>query len=464
MAPSKKRKAVAAAEAEPASDVALTPPVKRGRGRPSKAEKGASEQTQPVTTPPTKRGRPSKADKASLLLTQAPIPTSTLVHRNNNTPVKASGKASATANTSLRRSSRRESGGDADANEGAAANASRATRSSKNGTTSGAVVAVKETKAKAKGKARAASPVKVAAKKSKTTSGVATKKMSAKAKGKAALTATNNEDEDDDDSSSDEDSPAEPTMPGNRRAKVSVNVPSPRLAVEKAEDADEEDADEPNYWLMKAEPESRLEKGKDVKFSIDDLKNAPEPEGWDGVRNPTARNNMRSMMKGDQAFFYHSNCKVPGIAGIMEIVEEHTPDESALDPEHPYYDPKATAENPKWCKVRVSFRQKFPDFVRLKELQKYAREGGILQNMQTLKQTRLSVSKVSKKEWDFILTLGGHEDDDQVSARNIGERVVDGILSEEMDTKNFGAITTPAWMGAMSTDATSNVAAADTKV
>ena len=39
-----------------------------------------------------------------------------------------------------------------------------------------------------------------------------------------------------------------------------------------------------------------------------------------------ARNNMRSMMKGDQAFFYHSNCKVPGIAGIMEIVEEHTPD------------------------------------------------------------------------------------------------------------------------------------------
>ena len=39
-----------------------------------------------------------------------------------------------------------------------------------------------------------------------------------------------------------------------------------------------------------------------------------------------ARNNMRAMMKGDLAFFYHSNCKVPGIVGIMEIVEEHAVD------------------------------------------------------------------------------------------------------------------------------------------
>lgn len=283
MAPSKKRKAVAIPEAELASDVASTPPVKRGRGRPSK---GATEQTQAVVTPPpTKRGRPSKADKsASLQLNQATIPTSTLVHRNNNTPVKASGKASATANTSLRRSSRHESGADADINGAIAATASRATRNSKNGATGGAVVAVKETKAKAKGKAKAASPVKVT--KSKPTRGVATKKMPAKAKGKAARTATINEEEEEDDSSLDEDSPPEPlrdlTVLKNRRDKVSVNVPSRKLAAEQAEDADEEDADEPSYWLMKAEPESRIEKGKDVKFSIDDLKNAAEPEGWDG--------------------------------------------------------------------------------------------------------------------------------------------------------------------------------------
>lgn len=281
MAPAKKRKAVAVAEAEPASEVASPPPAaKRGRGRPSKAEKGATEQIELVATPPTKRGRPPKADNSGVQPTQAPIPTSSLVLRTNDTPVKASGRGNATANTSLRRSSRRESGADADPNEATAATASRATRSSKHGTTSGAVVAVKETKAKAKGKA------KVAATKPKTTRGVAKKKTTVKAKGKAALIPTVNEDEDEDDYLSDEDPPPEPvrgfTKPSNDRAEISVNVPSRKLAVEEAEDADEEDADEPSYWLMKAEPESRMEKGKDVKFSIDDLKNAPEPEGWDG--------------------------------------------------------------------------------------------------------------------------------------------------------------------------------------
>ncbi len=111
-----------------------------------------------------------------------------------------------------------------------------------------------------------------------------------------------------------------------------------------------EEDDGKQYWLMKAEPESRMEKGVDVKFSIDDLQNADEPEPWDGkltfrkatnstlistigVRNPVARNNMRAMKKGDQAFFYHSNCKVPGIVGIMEITEEHSIDGSLLEPE-----------------------------------------------------------------------------------------------------------------------------------
>ena len=65
-----------------------------------------------------------------------------------------------------------------------------------------------------------------------------------------------------------------------------------------------------------------------------------------GVRNPTgkenkksnsdtiliftARNNMRAMLKGDLAFFYHSNCKVPGIVGMMEIVQEHSVDGTSL--------------------------------------------------------------------------------------------------------------------------------------
>ena len=79
--------------------------------------------------------------------------------------------------------------------------------------------------------------------------------------------------------------------------------------------------------------------------------------------------------------------------------------ESALDPTHPYHDPKSTAANLKWCKVHVSFRRKFPKLIKLKELQKYAKDGGVLQNMQTLRQSRLSISKVSRKEWDFIMSL-----------------------------------------------------------
>lgn len=61
--------------------------------------------------------------------------------------------------------------------------------------------------------------------------------------------------------------------------------------------------------------------------------------------------------------------------------------------------------------MHVAFRQKFPKLIKLKELQKYAKDGGILHNMQTLRQSRLSVSKVSKKEWNFIMSLV--EDDDE---------------------------------------------------
>ena len=70
-----------------------------------------------------------------------------------------------------------------------------------------------------------------------------------------------------------------------------------------------------SYWLMKSEP---------GEFSIDDLEATPEQtEPWDGVRNYQARNMMRDEMKvGDLAFFYHSNCAVPGVVGIMKIVRE----------------------------------------------------------------------------------------------------------------------------------------------
>ncbi|KAB5536236.1 PUA-like domain-containing protein [Coniochaeta sp. 2T2.1] len=159
------------------------------------------------------------------------------------------------------------------------------------------------------------------------------------------------------------------------------------------------------YWLMKAEPETRLEGGVDVRFSIDDLAAKTEPEPWDGIRAYAARNNLRAMKKGDLAFFYHSNCKEPGIVGTMEIVEEHSPDLTAHDPKAPYYDPKDKPSDPKWSVVHVVFRSKFDVQIGLKELRTLCAPGKPLENMQMLKQSRLSVSKVSAGEWKFINEL-----------------------------------------------------------
>ncbi|KAF4701477.1 Thymocyte nuclear protein 1, partial [Perkinsus olseni] len=73
------------------------------------------------------------------------------------------------------------------------------------------------------------------------------------------------------------------------------------------------------FYLFKSEPESRFEKGMDMKFSIDDLIASENGTAeWDGVRNYQARNLMREMKVGDRGFFYHSNCKPPGIVGIVE--------------------------------------------------------------------------------------------------------------------------------------------------
>ncbi|KAI0108818.1 DUF55-domain-containing protein [Hypoxylon sp. NC0597] len=160
---------------------------------------------------------------------------------------------------------------------------------------------------------------------------------------------------------------------------------------------------EKSYWLMKAEPDSRFENGVDVKFSIDDLASRTEPEPWDGIRNYVARNNLRAMKKGDVAFFYHSNCKEPGIVGTMEIVQEHSPDLSAHDPKAPYYDASSKPDNPKWSVVHVKFRTKFNQQIGLKELREMGQPGRPLENMQMLKQSRLSVSRVSPAEFEYLM-------------------------------------------------------------
>ncbi|EHK24267.1 uncharacterized protein TRIVIDRAFT_229796 [Trichoderma virens Gv29-8] len=159
------------------------------------------------------------------------------------------------------------------------------------------------------------------------------------------------------------------------------------------------------YWLMKAEPETRYENGIDVRFSIDDLRAKEKPEGWDGIRAYAARNHMRNMNQGDKAFFYHSNCKEPGIAGIMEIVKEYSEDKNARRPGTPYYDPQSSKDNVRWSLVHVEFRKKFAVPIGLKELRELGKPGGPLENMQMLKQSRLSVSRVSAEEWKALCEI-----------------------------------------------------------
>ncbi|KYK57288.1 thymocyte nuclear protein 1 [Drechmeria coniospora] len=163
--------------------------------------------------------------------------------------------------------------------------------------------------------------------------------------------------------------------------------------------------DGPWYWLMKAEPETRLENGIDVRFSIDDLRAKTKPEGWDGIRAYAARNHMRNMNAGDMAFFYHSNCKEPGIAGTMEIVREFSEDKSARRPGTPYYDAGSTKDKVRWSLVHVEFRKKFAVPIPLKELRELGKPGGPLEEMQMLRQSRLSVSRVSGPEWEALCRI-----------------------------------------------------------
>ena len=148
-----------------------------------------------------------------------------------------------------------------------------------------------------------------------------------------------------------------------------------------------------NYWLMKSEPET---------YGIDHLKK-DKIVPWDGIRNYQARNMMRDgMKKGDLAFFYHSNCKVPGIVGIMEINKEAYPDFTQFDENSNYYDPKSTQENPRWILVDVKFKKKFNDVISLHELKTYPE----LEEMLILRKgNRLSITPVEKSQWDFILQL-----------------------------------------------------------
>lgn len=149
------------------------------------------------------------------------------------------------------------------------------------------------------------------------------------------------------------------------------------------------------FWLMKSEPST---------FSIDHLAARPhQTEPWEGVRNYQARNFMRDEMQvGDEAFFYHSNCDTPGIVGIVTIVKSAYPDHFALKKNSPYYDPKSTTENPRWCMVDVKLKQKFDTVISLHAL----KENIALAKMPLVqKGNRLSILPVTANEWRTILKM-----------------------------------------------------------
>lgn len=163
--------------------------------------------------------------------------------------------------------------------------------------------------------------------------------------------------------------------------------PASRNAAEKAGKARR------RYWLMKSEP--------DV-YGIDHL--AAEGEApWDGVRNYTARNHMRSMGVGDLVLFYHSNAKPPGVAGVARVSREAYPDHTQFDRKSPYFDPKSSKDAPRWEMVDVAFVEKLPRFVPLDELKTDdALEGMAVRQ----KGQRLSVQPVTAEHFRRVLRLG----------------------------------------------------------
>lgn len=105
------------------------------------------------------------------------------------------------------------------------------------------------------------------------------------------------------------------------------NKPDETVA-EKTDDQEDETVKQRQYFLIKSEPESRMQDGHDMKFSIDDLIAEDQSTAhWDGVRNYEARNVIKEMRLGDRAFFYHSNSRKdrPSIVGEVEIVKEAYP-------------------------------------------------------------------------------------------------------------------------------------------
>jgi len=131
-----------------------------------------------------------------------------------------------------------------------------------------------------------------------------------------------------------------------------------------------------NYWLVKSEP---------FKYSWDQLVK-DKKTFWDGVRNYAARNNLRDMKKGDEVFYYHSNEGME-IVGIAMVVKEA------------YQDP--TTDDKNWVVVDLKPVKKLKKPVTLSEVKTELK----LENMELVKNSRLSVQKVTPDEWKQVLKM-----------------------------------------------------------
>ena len=129
-------------------------------------------------------------------------------------------------------------------------------------------------------------------------------------------------------------------------------------------------------WLLKSEPST---------WSWNDQVKE-KTTMWDGVRNYQARNNLIKMKKGDVCFFYHSVSE-KSIVGIVEVVKESYPD--------------PTDNSGKFVVVDVKTNSKIKQAISLEIIKKTAG----LANIPLLKQSRLSVMPISKKEWEIIIKL-----------------------------------------------------------
>ena len=151
------------------------------------------------------------------------------------------------------------------------------------------------------------------------------------------------------------------------------------------------------YWLMKSEPDD---------FSIDDLKTKGR-EPWSGVRNFQARNFMLKEMKlGDGVLFYHSTTEIPGVYGLAKVASAAYPDPTQFDRKSDYFDEKSKREEPRWYLVDVEFDKvlKYP-----LTLERLRAEPELADMIALKKGNRLSITPVTKPEFDRIVSLGNRK-------------------------------------------------------